>query len=281
MNPEMQSRLITVAKAVALVGVLVALFLWLISMASNTPSQTGAVSTNNVTLAAGEPATPATPPAVNETPATPSEAPAVAAAPAPAATTPAAPTSPDAVKDPGDEYYRMGLYKEALAYWKGEAEKGDAHAAYRLAVEYNDGKSNVVEADYVQARKYYEIAANKGDARAQFDLGTIYEDGRGTPASLEKAAELYLKSAERGHAQAQWNIATMLDRGEGIAKDEVEALKWFYLAADQGFRGVPVSDAGILDESAPFATEEVEKKLTREQVEEARRRALDFKPLSN
>lgn len=279
MNPDMQQRLITVAKAVALVGVLVALFLWLISMASNTPTQSGAASMNNVTLAAGEPTAPQTPPPADATPAATAEGPAnVAAAPAPAATTP---TSANTVKDPGDEYYRMGLYPEALKYWTAEADKGDAHAAYRLGVEYLDGKSNVVERDFVSARKYYEIAANKGDARAQLDLGTIYESGHGTPASLEKAAEWYLKSAERGHPQAQWNIATMMERGEGIAKDDVEALKWFYLAADQGFRGVPVSDAGLLDQSAPFATEEVEKRLTREQVEEARRRALDFKPQSN
>lgn len=190
-----------------------------------------------------------------------------------------APPPAKASDDPGEEYYRMGLYPEALAYWKAQADAGNAHAAYRYAVEFHDAKPNVVaERDLDVARTYYEQAAGAGHARAQYDLGSMYEFGTGVPQSIEKAAEFYHKAALGGVPEAQWNYATMLETGEGVEKDEIQALAFYLLAGDGGFSVPPVDESGKVDPEALTAPEELAERLTPEQVVEARQRAIDFVP---
>lgn len=213
-------------------------------------------------------------PQVPETGATPGEPePAAEAAGEPAPTPPPAKSS----EDPGEEYYHMGLYPEALAYWKAQADAGNAHAAYRYAVEYHDGKPNVVaKRDLEIARTYYEQAAAAGHPKAQYDLGAMYEFGMGVPQSIEKAAELYHQAALGGVPEAQWNYATMLETGEGVEKDEIQALAFYLIAGDGGFSVPPVNESGIVDPQALTAPEELAERLTPEQVVEARQRAIDF-----
>jgi TPR repeat protein len=184
-------------------------------------------------------------------------------------------------KDPGDEFYRMGLYPQALAYWAVHADKGNAKAAYRLGAEYMEGKDGVTARDYTLAHKYLGIAAAKGDARALFDLGTLYDYGHGVSRSAELAVEWYRKAAVRGHPQAQWTLAEKLEKGEGTPKNDVEALKWYYIAVDNGFRAAPVNSETAPEGTAPFAYEVLAGQLTKEQTEEARLQANDFRPLTD
>jgi len=182
-------------------------------------------------------------------------------------------------RDSAEYAYRMGRYDEALAKWRAAAESGDRAAAYRLGVEYMDGKPLVVKRDFAEARKWFEQAAQAGDPRAQFDLGTLHEFGYGVEASLEQAARWYKASAEGGHPQGQYNTGTMYEAGEGgFAKDPVEALKWYMLAAAQGFRIPKVNRMGRVDSEAPDVAEQLRASLPPEQVAEAERRASAFVP---
>lgn len=179
----------------------------------------------------------------------------------------------------GDDLFRRGLYPEALEAWRVAAEAGDRVAAYRLGVEYLDGKPNVVARDYAEGAKWIRMAAVANEPRAQFEMGSLYEYGNGVRASVAEAAQWYLRAAERNHPQGQYNIATMLETGEGIAQDRIEALKFYTLAAHQGFRGIPMDDQGRVDPAAPDPLLNLRQSMPVSDVEEAEKRAAAFQPI--
>lgn len=180
--------------------------------------------------------------------------------------------------DPIEKMFRRGLYPEAIAAWEVEAKKGNAQAAHRLGVEYQDGKPGVVERDYVKAMAYHRQAAMAGNALSMFDLGSMYEYGFGVDKNIGEAARWYGHSAQYGLAQGQYNYATMLERGDGVAADEVEAYKFFVLAARGGFTGIPYdSQRYRVDQNAATPAEEMQRRLTAAQVADGRARADAFK----
>ncbi len=181
--------------------------------------------------------------------------------------------------DPGEKMFRHGLYPEALAHWEKEAAKGNAQAAHRLAVEYQDGKPGVAQRDYAKAIKYHMQAAMAGNALSMFDLGSMHEYGQGTERNIVEAAVWYGRSARYGLAQGQYNYATMLEKGDGVQMDAIEAYKFFVLAARGGFTGVPYDNTGYkIDRNAPTPAEAMQRRLSAAQVAEGRARADAFKP---
>jgi hypothetical protein len=74
--------------------------------------------------------------------------------------------------------HRAGDTAVAVAFWAPLAQKGDANAAYNMAVihEHSDG----VAMSLPEALKWYRIAAEKGDRASQSRLGTMYLNGEGT-----------------------------------------------------------------------------------------------------
>lgn len=181
-------------------------------------------------------------------------------------------------RDPGEEHYKHGRYPEALAYWTEQAAKGNAYAAYRLGVEYMDGKPNVTQRDYVKAMAYHRQAAQAGTPLSMFDIGSMFEYGQGVSKDIALSASWYGHSARYGLAQGQYNFATMLEVGDGVLKDEVEAYKFFILAARGGFTGVPYDNKKlVIDRDAPLPTQLLERRLTREQIAEGRQRADSFR----
>ncbi|HRE60992.1 MAG TPA: tetratricopeptide repeat protein [Micropepsaceae bacterium] len=185
------------------------------------------------------------------------------------------------VLDPAERLYRDGLALEAIEMWKERALSGDVEAAWRVGVEYADGKPNSVQRDWAEARKWMAMAAKGGDARAIFDLGSYYEYGLGVPADLSRAYRYYLESARRGHPQGQYNAGNMLETGDGTAVDEIEGLKWYLLAAEQGMVSVQLDETGRLDREAPDALTSLMQRMSPEDVGEAKRRAAEFVPLEN
>lgn len=180
-------------------------------------------------------------------------------------------------KDVGEQHYIMGRYPEAIQYWIDAAAKGSAYAAHRLGVEFMDGKPGVVQRDYAKARQYHLQAARQGYSLSMFDLGSMSEFGYGVDKSLPEAAKWYGHSAEYGLAQGQYNFATMLEAGDGVSKDEVEALKFYLLAARGGFAGVPFNSQNqAIDQSQTTPAESLRGRLTKEQSEEAKKRADQF-----
>jgi TPR repeat protein len=181
----------------------------------------------------------------------------------------------------GEDLYHRGFYKEAMAWWTDHAAKGDTESAYRLGVEYMDGKSNVTQRDYDKARQYHMQAALAGDRRSMMDIGSMYEYGLGTAADIKQAASWYEHAANYGYGPAQYNFATLLETGDAGRKDEVEALKYYILAANQGIGGVPYDKTTkrvVRGGEGPIDL--LIKRLTKEQLADAADRAQAFKPLS-
>jgi TPR repeat protein len=92
--------------------------------------------------------------------------------------------------------HRAGDTAAAIAFWQPLAQKGDANAAYNLAVihEHGDGMTK----NLPEALKWYRVAAEKGDRESQSRLGTMYLNGEGT-AKNEKEGWRWINEHRVAH----------------------------------------------------------------------------------
>ena len=181
---------------------------------------------------------------------------------------------------------------------QARAERGEAEAQKELGDVYARGKG--VKQSYVEAAKWYRKAAEQGHAGAQTALGELCEAGQGVPHDDTEAAKWYRLAAEQGHVAGQYNLAVLYVVGKGVPPDDTEALKWYRKAADQGDglaqynlgmryyegRGVTADPVeaykwlslaaaqGLTDASKVRAG--LQQRMTREQINEGRRRAGAF-----
>lgn len=181
---------------------------------------------------------------------------------------------------------------------RAKADGGDAAAQFKLGALYANGDG--VKRDYKAAAKYYGMAAEQGHAGAQLALGELHEAGQGVARDAAEAVKWYRKAAEQGSPAGQYALAMTYLQGSGVAKDDAEALKWYRASADQGYalavfhlgmrykkgQGVqadPIeaykwltlaADRGVAE--AKEIREEVKSGMTREQVAEGKRRAVEF-----
>jgi len=84
-----------------------------------------------------------------------------------------------------------------------------------------------------------------------------------TPTEIVEGERL---AAERGLADAQFNLGIMYGNGEGVTQGYVQAYMWLRLAAVLGH------------ETARKNRDLIEKKMTPEQLAEAKRLAREWKP---
>jgi uncharacterized protein len=113
--------------------------------------------------------------------------------------------------------------------------------------------------------------AAAGDPEAQFNLAKNYETGRaGYKKDFAEAERWYRQAAEQGDPFAQASLAILYRFGKGVPQDYVQAFMWFHLAASQTTGGDQESIAELRDATAA--------RMTLEQVEEAKRRAGEWKP---
>jgi TPR repeat protein len=147
------------------------------------------------------------------------------------------------------------LLRLAAPVAAGAFDTADATDAYR-------------KGDYVTAFRLTRPLANQGRASAQHNLGLMYQLGRGVPQDYAEAMKWYRLAADQGHAGAQFNLGVMYGRGHGVPKDAVSAYIWFNLAAAQGGQGAVVNR----DLAA--------RRMTREELAEAQKRAREWKPKS-
>jgi hypothetical protein len=112
---------------------------------------------------------------------------------------------------------------------------------------------------------WFQRAANQGDARAQYNLGASYAEGAGVQKSVVEAAKWFQRAANQGMVFAQLNLALLYAAGNGVPQDNVEAFKWLELA----FAGLP---AGGPRSDVARAMTDVAAKMTREELDEAKRR---------
>jgi uncharacterized protein len=179
--------------------------------------------------------------------------------------------APPAIGGPledGVAAYQAKAYSKAAEFWRPLAEKGDSAAQYLLGSLYLDGKG--VEQDDATAFMWFQRAANQGDARAQYNLGASYAEGAGVQKSEVDAAKWFQRAADQGMVFAQLNLGLLYAAGNGVPQDNVEAFKWLDLA----FAGLP---AGGPRSDVARAMTDVAAKMTREELDEAKRRERGWK----
>ena len=148
------------------------------------------------------------------------------------------------------------------------ANPDDPESQFSLGRKFANGEG--VPVDYAQAAAWYLKAATQGHPMAQFDLGLMYGQGQGVVRDDAKALLWLHNAADRGHAGAQYHVGVRQHRAgrsgrQGESSEcRIEAFKWLHLAVAQGYRG------------SESAQEFVALTMTREEVDEAGRRALAF-----
>jgi TPR repeat protein len=109
------------------------------------------------------------------------------------------------------------------------------------------------------------LPAQQGDAKAQIFVGYLYETGQGVQQDYTKAAEWYRRAAEKGSPIAQEQLGNMYRYGRGVSQNYVLAYMWLDLAARQG------------NNQAKITRESVAKKMSLEQISEAKRLSRQWK----
>ena len=91
--------------------------------------------------------------------------------------------------------HRGGDTNQAISLWKQWADKGNADAAYNLAVIHQHGDG--VALDYGKAMQWYRVAADQGDKASQIQIGLMYQIGQGVAINEEEAHRWF--TAHRKH----------------------------------------------------------------------------------
>lgn len=92
---------------------------------------------------------------------------------------------------------KNGSCSDAVAIWKRRAERGNADAAYNLAVIHQHGDG--VAQDCAEALRWYRHAANLGDRISEYQIGLMYLNGEGVSADPDEAHR-WLTGHRRHHA---------------------------------------------------------------------------------
>lgn len=112
-------------------------------------------------------------------------------------------------------------------------------------------------------------AAEAGDADAQFALAEAYHKGEGVTQNNAEAAKWYEKSANRGNVDAQFALGFVYRGGDGIPMDKVTSYMWFELANEHG------------NVHAYELRNDVAWSMTEDQIQEARKKAKQWKPVKD
>ena len=150
----------------------------------------------------------------------------------------------------------------------------------------DDGIAAYHEKEYAKAAELWQPLAEKGDPAAQYLLGTLYMAGKGVKQNDATAfmwfqraanqgndvdaAKWFQRAANQGMVFAQLNLGLLYAAGNGVPQDNVEAFKWLELAFFALPTGGPRSDVAR-------AMTDVAAKMTREQIDDAKRRERGWK----
>lgn len=204
---------------------------------------------------------------------------------------------PSSSAEPGPSWESLPWEERIGAAWfKNQAEAGDAEAQYRLGEIYESGLGEPgTKPD--DATGWYRKAAAQGHARAAFRLGHLLEEQGGQE---EAAAEAYRQASLAGLSEATYNLARLYRDGIGVGqdqrwsarlyrqaygagiaraamdlaqlalvgpgRDEVVALAWALRAQDEGLAGgaaLAQNLIGLLDGEQRQAAERLSQRLPR------------------
>jgi TPR repeat protein/transglutaminase-like putative cysteine protease len=112
--------------------------------------------------------------------------------------------------------------------------KAEVDALWSKDPDYLAGADAEGQKKYSSAAALYEKAILRGDAQAAYALALFYYYGNGTPVDKARAFPLLRRAAEGDIAGAQNMMGIYYDEGEGgITKNMDEAAKWYSLSAGQ------------------------------------------------
>lgn len=123
--------------------------------------------------------------------------------------------------------------------------------------------------DYEQAQHWFNKAANQGDNSAQTKLGEMLRDGQGGEPNSSFANSFFSSAAAGGDKRAALDLAAAYANGQGYSADMVQAYKWLIVASEYSI--------GAFKELTDSAMETVGKKMSPQQIEEAKNMAAAWK----
>jgi TPR repeat protein len=184
---------------------------------------------------------------------------------------------------------------QAAYWWRRAAESSrlEFDSEANLGRSYELGRG--VAQDYTQAFFWYQKAASMSPLAKQ-GLARLYAEGLGTQKNSPQALAIYNDLARGGWQDAQRHLAGMYERGEGVTKNLVIACAWYTLLATakspvgpdaRSFiaRTAPADALEKLDKifaddarDAKASADRVAQELTSEQLDEAQKLALAWRP---
>jgi len=126
--------------------------------------------------------------------------------------------------------------QRALQQLMHDAEKGNALAAFRVGVIYEEGCG--VRRNRQTAAAYYELAGKNGHVDGAVRLGAFYAQGDVIGVDYKKARALLDGPAAKGHPLANFHLGVMAYRGDEVTPPKPEialAMKHFKASAEGGF----------------------------------------------
>ena len=126
--------------------------------------------------------------------------------------------------------------------------------------------------DFPKALAEFQALADQGNVEGQYFLGLFYHNAFGVKRDQAEAAKWFLKAAQQGDARSQYYAGIMYAAGQGVAKDLPMADMWLTLSAAN-----PKSSY----RDSLYTREEIskiEKKMTPEQIAQAKELAKNWKP---
>ena len=108
----------------------------------------------------------------------------------------------------------------------------------------------------------------------QFIMGMKYLQGKGVVQDNAEAAKWFLIAANQGNTSAQCMLGAIYATGLGVEKDPVQAYMWLTLSIE----GSKYTGAPYLQKATELS-HSISREMTPEQIEEARNRARNWKPV--
>jgi len=113
--------------------------------------------------------------------------------------------------------------------------------------------------------------ADQGNTDAQTELALMYYLGKGVTIDFKEAVKWARRAAEQGDAEGQAILGVMYHKGEGVPKDYVLAYMWLNLAFPRL--------TGEMKDTVVKGRHQLETVMTQEQLAEAQRLTLEWKPV--
>lgn len=123
----------------------------------------------------------------------------------------------------------MSIDPRMLRILTGNAQRGDAPSAYRLARHYGS------LGDFDRALKWFLVAADHGHVAAALEVGFLELRAKVSQPDGARGLAYLRRAADAGHAEAQVQMAKFMLEGRWLAWDQEQLIEWTRSARKQAF----------------------------------------------